>query len=208
MVRLALMALAFSLFMVLGCASHTPSPEPVLDAATASAEPGQLPVTHGPLGKHDRAVRAAQEVCLSVRSLRTGNEFIGPELLAVTTQPGFYTMAVTNADEQVLKGCVASNWVPLVVLRTEVGRKHLRGVVGYDSISKRWHLLDPTDTTRRAIMGMGYESFTKQWNRGQNICLLIFPEYTNERGLRAKLGNYLPLDKVDSIEIQTAAVRR
>lgn len=188
MVRLiSLFALA-ACFLV-GCAAHTTPSSATADVADViSAESDALPTAYGPLTRHQRGVRIAEEMTAKVTSLRGGNQFIGPELLAAATKTRYLVFELVTNDPVQLKHCVAADLAPLVVLRSPVGPKHLRALVGYDDVSARFYLMVPDSSRTR--LELSYEDFQQQWDAGGNVSLLIYPTFITVDALKRILSKH------------------
>lgn len=195
-----------------GCARNvTPPPPadfvPTFPDTPATEEAGplgsgvEIPSSHGPLDRNDIAVRRIREVFRSVASQITSHQyFSASQFQAVIGRLRVSPVVVSKCDLQVLKIFVASDWVPIVVIQSPVGPKHIRALVGYDDSTERLVLIDPINY---AEMTFGYSEFSDQWTDPQDACLLVFPQrVVLEDTIKRVLIRYLPEEKVESISVR------
>ena len=114
-------------------------------------------------------------------------------------------VVVANCDLEVLKAIVAMDVAPIVITRSPVGAKHIRAVVEYNDSTERITLIDPLDYAETRF---SYSEFLKQWDDPQDACLLIFPQRAViPRTIEIALSRYLPLEKIDSLNIRASKRR-
>ncbi len=183
-----------------GCALEAASPRDETVSTTTVAEPEKLRSSHGPIGQKHRAMQPVEEAFRTVESVRKVDRFTLSELKTIAKETRFSPAVVSESDLEVLKIFVASNWVPVVVIRSPVGSKHLRAVVGYDDSTGRLTLTDPVSYAHAELE---YSEFSKQWSDAQKTSLLVFWEYTSVDKIRSVLRKYLSEEKVDSIQVRT-----
>jgi len=204
--RQVLAVFACIAFVCSGCSYvEEPSP-PATISAPVPAEPEELgsgveiPSSYDPPGRNDIEVRRVQNVFSSVPSLRQAEYFSASQLQAVASRADFSSVVVSGCDLEVLRVFIASDWIPVVVMQSPVGPKHIRALVGYDDSTERLVLIDPVNY---AEMRLGYSEFSEQWTDPQDACLLIFPQrVVLEDTIKAVLTRYLPEEKVESISIR------
>jgi hypothetical protein len=181
-----------------------PPREETAPTPTAAESSAELPGSHGPLGRNHRAMRPVEEAFRSVAPLRKAERFTISELKAIARETRLSPVAISGCDLEVLKIFAASNWVPVVVIRSPVGPKHVWSVVGYDDSTEQLILIDPAKLAQASQASLDYSEFSKQWDDPQKTCLLIFSQRVGVDKIKSVLKKYLPEEKVDSIQIRTS----
>ena len=187
-----------------GCAMEAAPPSQDATPAPAAEESViTLPDSYGTQGRNHRAMRSVEGAFRNVSLLRKVDRFTLSELKAITKATRFAPMAVSGCDLEVLKIFVASGWAPVVSIRSPVGPKHVRAVIGYDDSTERVILVDPVNYTQAPLAKVKYADFSKQWVDPQKTCLLVLSKYIGEASIRIALKNYLSEERMKSIHIKT-----
>jgi len=198
--------LAFLICMIIicaGCAMEAAPPRQDTISAPVAEESTALPGSYGTEGRNHKAMRPVEAAFREVRILRTAERFTLSELKAITNATRLAPLAVSGCDLEVIKIFVAASWAPVVFVRSPVGPKHVRAVIGYDDSEERVILIDPANYTKAPLARVEYSDFAKRWDDPQKTCLLMFPEHVGEARIRNVLKQYLSEEKMNSIQIMT-----
>ncbi len=169
--------------------------------ASTSMQQTALPASHGPL-EHDKEVmEKLQKAVKSLPALIRVGQFTIPELRVLARATRQEPAAILKCDLQVLRAFIASNWVPIVILGTRVGPKHVVAVVGYDNAAEQLIIVDARSYAQTRVK---YPAFFKRWIGPQKTCLLMFSRYVGDNAIKAALRDYLPEERAESIVIRTA----
>ena len=87
----------------------------------------------------------------------------------------------------------------MVVIKSPVGPKHVRVVMGYSDSMNQITLADPRNFAEAKLK---YEAFIKQWDDPRKSCLLVFSHNVGVDRIRSVLKKYLPAEKADAIIIR------
>ncbi len=162
-----------------------------------------IPSSYTPGEENLSRIRHATEVYANITSLKTAETFTVVQLRDIATKSHFTGVLISKSDIDVVKALVASNWVPIIIIKSPVGPKHARLVIGYDDSSKRFILADPQDKGEKVNqIEMEYSEFTKLWEDPDKNCLLISAQRVSEMNIKGTLGKYLPKEKVDALVIK------
>ena len=179
-----------------GCAMESGTNTISTPAAVESAS--ELPRMYGPLERQHRAMRPAEEVFARIESMRKLTRLTVGELKSVRNA-GLSGVLISQCDLEVLKGLIASDLAPVVIVRSPVGPKHVRVVAGYDDGRGQIILVDPINFTTKTRLA--YSKFSQQWDDPQKTCLLIFRRGSVDT-IKGDLRKYLPEEKIDSLVIR------
>lgn len=178
---------------------ETATPAP----AAAAEESVTLPGSYGTQGRNQKAMRPVEAAFRDVALLRKAEHFTLSELKAITNATRLAPMAVSECDLEVVKIFIASGWAPVVIIRSPVGPKHVRAVIGYDDSTEQVILIDPVNYKQASLARVAYSEFSKQWDDPQKTCLLVFSEYVGEARIKNVLMKYLSEERLNSIQIIT-----
>ena len=187
-----------------GCAqtgnftATTTTPTPTAVESDSSKSLQELPRMYGPLDRRHKAMRPAEEVFIRVKSMRKLTRLTAAELKPIRNA-GFSGVLISKGDLETLKALIASDWAPVVIIKSPAGPKRVRVVAGYDDDRGQIILLDPINFTTQARLE--YSAFSKQWDDPQAACLLIFYRGAVDT-IKNDLKRYLPEEKVDSLVIK------
>ena len=182
-----------------GCAMESRTSGTTTISTPAAVESAsELPRMYGPLERQHRAMRPVEEAFIRIGSLRKSTRFTVADLKSIK-EIRLSAALVSRCDLSVLKGLIASDWVPVVIIRSPVGPKHIRVVAGYDDDREEVILIDPMDFITKARLA--YSEFSQQWDDPEKTCLLIFRRGSVDI-IKGDLRKYLPEEKVDSLIIK------
>ena len=169
-------------------------------ASTTIVSPAGLPDSYGPL-KYDAEVMARLNEPFSDRPpVRRPGFFTIPQLRTIGRKARKSPVAVFECDLIVLKAFIASNWVPIVILGTPNGPKHLAAVVGYDDSTGEFTVVNSEDKSRRKTK---YARFFNLMAGPQKACILMFSRFVGEASIRRTLKSYIPEERADKIPVRT-----
>jgi len=193
------MAILFS-----GCSMKTTETAITPTSTTMESDPIKpvegLPDLYGTFNKSHRSMRPVEQAFMRKEDLSKAKRFTASEIKSIRSL-NLSAVILSGCNMKILKTLVASDWVPVVILTSPVGPKHVRAVVGYDNAAQRMIVTDPVNYSNAMLK---YSDFTKQWKDPKATCLLIFSEYRgNVDKIKNDLKKYLPAERVDSIQIRT-----
>lgn len=113
---------------------------------------------------------------------------------------------VSNCDLDILKGFVAADWTPVVLLRSE---RQPWVIVGYDDGVEQIQLANianapsrTTDPKRLNIRRQGYSEFESKWASGK--CLLVAPGFAfTDVKVRSVLSKYLTATHASQVMVRS-----
>lgn len=187
-----------------GCAVKSASQQDAHEVRVSAAESRRPPTAYGPFERKHRALRPVEEAFRVVELLKRADRFTVSHLKAIVRKTQFSPMLVSGCDREVLKILVASDWAPVVVIRSPVGPKHIRAIVGYDDPTERIVLIDPVNLAQAPQARLKYSDFSRQWDDPQKTCLLVLSRDIGVNRVRMVLKKYLTEEKVKSIVIRTS----
>ena len=189
-----------------GCA-QAPPPAPVAEMSVSlesEESSSTLPSSFGPLPRNAPPVKHVREAFKDAASLRDA-QLSALGLQNIIDVPPYSVWTVSKCDLEAIKVFVVSGWAPAVVVRTPVGRKHIRAVIGYSDPDERLTLIDPMS---RAHLTLGYAEFSRQWADPQKACLLVTTRRAvADTRIKSALAKYLPHDIVESMTIRAPRQR-
>jgi len=198
--------LIFVLFIFSGCAVHTApsgSGDTVVDFQAALKT---LPNSYGPIEMTEEKLKPLESVCQSFKKLQMGPRFSIPGLRVLARETHTSPVSVSRCNVRVLKAFVATDWTPLVVLKSPVGpSRTCWAVIGYHESNEELILTDPINRGRTTRMK--YPKVLKQWADPQKTCLLIFSRYVGAERVKRTLKEYFSEQRVEEIPIRTAERR-
>ena len=161
----------------------------------------RLPGSYGPLLNNDETMQQVEKYFQSDIYLGETGSFSDSEIQIVRNR--FLASAlVFGCDFEVLKAFVASDWRPLVIVKSSPRSRNILAMLGYDDLSDELTLFDPM---KSAQSKMSYSEFRGQWEDPKNMCVLIFSQYVGAEKIRRTLKKYLPEEQVESITIMTSS---
>ena len=169
-------------------------PIAISDSPEAERTP---PNSHSLFYQYDRMVKNTQEVLKELRDRGRIEQYSASAIQFITRTSPYSIILVAECDLEVLKALVALGLPPVVIMRSPVGPKHIRAIVGYDDSTERITMVD-SDT--KAIFS--YSEFSSQWDDPQDACLLVFHRRVAPKTIKMHLTRYLPLEKIESISIR------
>ena len=198
--------LIFVAFVFSGCAVHT-APSGSGDSVVDFQSPLKtLPNSYGPIEMTEEKLKPLESVCQSFKKLQMAPRFSIPELRVLARETHVSPVAVSRCNVRVLKAFVATDWTPLVVLKSPVGPgRTCWAVIGYQESDEELILTDPINRGRTTRMK--YPKVLKQWADPQKTCLLIFSRYVGEERIKRTLKEYFSEQRVEEIPIRTAERR-
>lgn len=202
--------LAFFIFIAVvcsGCASvKTSQPDPGERRADFQTPTGTLPDSYGPIEMTKEKLKPLESACQGFERLQISTRFSTPELRTLARETHVSPVAISRCDVKTLKALVATNWTPIVVLRSPVGSKRTCwAVIGYDDLGEELILLDPINEGRTTRMK--YPKVLNLWADPQKTCLLIFSRYVGQERVKKALKEYFSEQRVESMPIRTAERR-
>lgn len=211
--RMKTWIILISMYLVvafLGCAkllappaTTTQQPSVTPQQQETEAQTAAIPSSYTPGTENLIRIRHASEVYAGITSLKTAQSFGVVQLRDIATKSHFTGVLISKSDIDVLKALVASDWVPMLIVKSPVGTNHARLVIGYNDNTKRLILADPQDKGEQINqIEMEYSEFTKSWEDPQKAFLLISAQRVNEMNIKSILGKYLPKEKVDALVIK------
>lgn len=210
MERQVLALFVFIVIVCSGCVSNVTPPsddavpvfsDPAAEESGSVDSDRTLPSSYSPIDRNDVNKVALRRIQDAFRNVARGTaQLSASRLQAITSGRGLSIVSISGCDLEVLKALVASDWVPVVVIRSPVGPEHIRALVGYDDSAERLILIDPINFAEARLE---YSDFSKQWVDPQNACLLVFPQRVVIEGtVERALANYLPEEKVKSVSVR------
>ena len=191
--------LAFVVCLAVMCSGCAMESGTTTVSTPAAVEPESgLPRMYGPLERQHRAMRPVEEAFIRIESLRRLKRLTVADLKSIK-EIRLSAALVSRCDLSVLKSLIASDWAPVVIIRSPVGPKHIRVVAGYDDERGQIILVDPINFITKARLA--YSEFSQQWDDPQKTCLLIFRRGSVDI-IKGDLRKYLPEEKVDSLIIK------
>ena len=202
--------LAFFIFIAVvfsGCASvKTSQPGPGDRRADFQTPTGTLPDSYGPIEMTEEKLNPLEAVCRGFARLEMSPRFSIPELRALARETHVSPVSISKCDVKVLKALIATNWTPIVVLRSPVGPKRTCwAVIGYDDLGEELILLDPINEGRKTRMK--YPKVFNLWADPQKTCLLVFSRYVGQERVKRALKECFSEQRVESMTIRTAERR-
>ena len=162
----------------------------------------ELPSMYGPLERQHRSMRPVEEAFIRLESLRELKRLTVAELKPIKNL-GLSAALVSRCNLSAIKSLIASDRVPVVIIRSPIGPKHVRVVAGYDDDRGQIILIDPIGFTTKARLT--YSEFSKQWDDPQKACLLIFRGGRSSGSadtIKNDLRKYLTGKEIDSLTIR------
>jgi len=135
---------------------------------------------------------------LQKRTKRGGTTFHQLKEIA-ESHYGMKAFMVSNANLNVLKVLLVQNYPPIVGYRTRNREGHAVVFAGYDDKKRVAFINDPNYVK---VTRIGYMDFLGAWKSYGRPCLLIAPANTTQKMIKKDLGEYLPKDKINSIQIR------
>lgn len=202
--------LAFFIFIAIvcsGCASvKTSQPDPGDRRADFQMPTGTLPDSYGPIEMTEEKLKPLEAVCRGFARLEMSPRFSTPELRVLARETHVSPVAISRCDVKTLKAFVATNWTPVVVLRSPVGSKRTCwAVIGYHEPNEELILTDPINRGRTTRMK--YPKVLNLWADPQKTCLLIFSRYVGQERVKGALKEYFSEQRVESMPIRIAERR-
>ena len=184
-----------------GCAMEPRTSGTTTISTPAAVErASELPSMYGPLERQHRSMRPVEEAFIRLESLRSLKRLTVADLKPIKNI-GLSAVLVTRCNLSALKSLIASDWAPVVIIRSPVGPKHVRVVAGYDDDKEQIILADPMDyITNKARLT--YSEFSRQWDDPQKACLLIFRGRGGADMIKNDLRKYLTRKEIDSLTIR------
>ena len=186
-----------------GCAMEPGTSGTTTISTPAAVErASELPSMYGPLERQHRSMRPVEEAFIRLESLRSLKRLTAAELKPIKNI-GLSGVLVSQCNLSALKGLIASDRAPVVIIRSPVGPKHTRVVAGYDDDRGQIILVDPVNFTTKARLT--YSEFSKQWDDPQKACLLIFRGGSGSgvaNMIKNELRKYLTGKEIDSLTIR------
>jgi len=179
----------------LGCAGNPKTPKvtekssPLLATESVSLmSDTELPKSCKPMGQHDKAVQFVKEAFITVPYLRSVMSFTIMHVRDLANLAYLYATVETQCHLERLKSLIASGLPPVVSIKSTVGARHIRVIIGYDDSTN--HLI-ATDPINYRQIKIDYGSFDKLWADPQKSCLLIHYQYDNDKRLRNPMNRLL-----------------
>ncbi len=114
---------------------------------------------------------------------------------------GQHSAIITNCSFDVLKAFVAKGWAPIVMIQLQSRTPVISPLSHYDNQSSEVHLQNPTSSSKRQLT---YEEFEKSWEKDtQKRGILITPQRLTEADVRKVLGEYLPAEAFQQINVNS-----
>ncbi|MBD3184563.1 hypothetical protein GF312_19940 [Candidatus Poribacteria bacterium] len=196
----------FVFIMLSACAHQTYQEKTYgVESAPVEKESHELTEVYGPLERTHRALRPIEAVFRDIQAVRNANRFTLSELKAITGSTNFKPLALSGCNINAVKILLAKDWVPVVIIRTPTGRKHIRAIIGYDDNNSRITLIDVLNLKQASKANISYSDFDKQWDDPRKTCLLIFSDYIGKQRIEFALRKHLSEDEFNSIIIDTVS---
>jgi len=185
-----------------GCAMKTATSGTTAVSTPTVTSDSSKPVPEFPplyVSRGRKAMRPVEEVFRSVESLRKTKRLTVAVLKPITKTTRFSAMLLSQCDLETLKVLVLSGYAPVVIIKSPVGPKHVRAVVGYDDMDGVLTLADPVNYAEAKLQ---YSEFSKQWDDPRKACLLVSARKGSVNTIKSALRTYLSEEKVDSVIIR------
>lgn len=136
------------------------------------------------MGKYEKGVQLAKEGFITLPQLNSVISFTDMHVRSLANLAYLFATVETQCNLDKIKGWIASGLPPVVILKSLVGARHARLLIGYDDANQRLIATDPISYRHIKI---SYDDFEKLWIDPQKTCLLIHYQFDDGRRLNTPL---------------------
>jgi hypothetical protein len=148
----------------------------------------EMPKLYKPMGQYEKSVQLVKEGFIILPYLNSVGSFTDMHVRNLANIAYLFATVEPQCNLGKIKGWVASGLPAVVILKSMVGARHARVIIGYDDSNQQ---LTATDPVSYRHIKISYDSFDKLWTDPQKTCLLIRYQSDNGRHLNTPLKRFL-----------------